>query len=900
MGRPSFYNQPSFAAGEIGPHLYGRVDQELYYIGLRTARNYVIRHYGGASNRAGGYFVGETKDSSKVSRLHRFQFNEIQTYVLEIGDGYMRFCADGGQVIESAVNVSAITKADPGVITANSHGFSNGDDVFIQGIVGMTQLNGRSVRVANVTTNTFEITDYQGADIDTTAYSTYGSGGSVSRIYTITTPWAADEVFGLRFAAKNDTLTVFHPDYFPRDITRTGNTAWTVGLFNPNGGPFQDKNSSDVTVTVDAYTGTGVTLTASADIFDSSMVGELFYIEQDPYDDTKAWEAAKSITAADIRRAGPNYYEAANTATTGSLKPDHLEGSLTDGDNGVEWEYLHSGFGIVEITAYTSATEVTVTVINRLPGNLVSVASGIWAKAAWSESQGYPVSGVYHKQRFIVGGTPFAPNRLWSSAVRLRAAFGNSNPILADEAFTVDLDTVEVNAIRHLVALKQLIALTSGSHQLINGVDNVLDATSPPVADVQENTTCSIVEPIIIGNTAIYVEDTGDLIRSMKYELAGDGFGGIDLTARSPHLFENKTIVDWTYQRRPLQVVWVVQDDGSLIGFTLVEEQKFYAWHRHDTDGTFESVTSIREGRENDVYQICNRTIDGVTKRYIERHASRRKREDVRDYFFVDCGLSYDGRNTSTKTITVSGGVTWAYGESMTLTASASTFTAEDVGNKIVFWYINDEGTSIALRFEITAYTSGTVVTAVATKSVPTAYQNAARTDWEFAKKVFYNFDHLEGKDASVFADGNVVNGLTFTDGTLTIPDAAAVVHAGLGYISDLETLDLAVPGGGSKAKVTNQPKLFITAQETRGIWAATDAFEDESINLNSLDSKFMKLKPRSPDIGYDLPIPAGSDLYEITLNSHWSRKQRVCLRHIDPTPITINCITPEVVLGEG
>jgi len=83
MARADFLNQSAFGAGEIAPYLYGRVDQALYYIGLRTCRNFVVRQYGGVSNRPGSFFIGEVKDSTRPVRLIPFSFNETQTYVIE-------------------------------------------------------------------------------------------------------------------------------------------------------------------------------------------------------------------------------------------------------------------------------------------------------------------------------------------------------------------------------------------------------------------------------------------------------------------------------------------------------------------------------------------------------------------------------------------------------------------------------------------------------------------------------------------------------------------------------------------------------------------------------------------------------------------------------------------------
>ncbi len=72
--------------------------------------------------------------------------------------------------LAAAKTLSAITKASPGVVTSTAHGYSNGDIVFLT-VSGMYQLNDKPVRVANVTSNTFEL-----EGIDTTLFDTFSSG----------------------------------------------------------------------------------------------------------------------------------------------------------------------------------------------------------------------------------------------------------------------------------------------------------------------------------------------------------------------------------------------------------------------------------------------------------------------------------------------------------------------------------------------------------------------------------------------------------------------------------------------------------------------------------------------------------------------------------------------------
>lgn len=970
-------HQPSFAAGEVGPDLWGRVDQELYYIGVRTLLNMVVSQYGGALNRPGTTVIGETKHSGTRScRLIRFSFNDIQTYMLEFGHQYFRVIKDGGYVTDSTVNITAITKANPAVVTSAAHGLSNGQDVYLDSIVGMVELNGRFARVANVAANTFELTDYQGNNINSTNYTTYASGGTASRLYTVTHTIEEADLQDLNFAQSNDVLTIAHNNYHPKDVTRTGHSAWTITDFDNQKGPFKDINATATTLQASAATGS-VTITASASLFTAAMVGDLVYIEQGPDDLTKAWEAGKNIRSEEIRRSGPHFYQAetitgsatvsgvsiaalcivttsaahglvtgdyvyitgvggtteinnqwyyvkkitnttfyimndqftttytdssgwtafASNGTaekgkqTGATKPDWTEGTQVDGDPGIAWTYLHSGFGIVEITGYTNATTVTATVIDRLPANVVSTATDVWALSAWSDAEGYPQAITYHKRRLWFGATTQQSSTLWGSGIGLRTDFSTSNPLLDDEAITLGLETNDMNAIRHLLPLKDMIALTSSSEQLIKGDSSgAVLATEPPNPEVQGYTGASKVMPIIIGNTALFVQDMGSTVQTLQYQLDTDSFGGINLSARSPHIFEDKTIVSWSYQRHPMSVIWCVFDDGSMAGLTFVNEQRVYAWHRHatgvDGEDLWEDVSSIREGNETATYCVVNRQINGVTKRFVERFHTRRFSE-VRDAFFVDCGQTYDGRNTGAVTMTITGGTNWDNTEALTVTASSSTFKSTDVGNAIVFWSEDDDGVAIAYRLTITAYTSATVVTAYVDRTISdTAYRGAARTDWEFAKKKFYAW-HLNGMDVAVLADGNVIDDVAVANGFFTLDTPAAVVHVGIGYTADFETLEMAQPQGNTRYKTLAVPRVVVTVKDTVGL----------KVGVNGLD-KVKLAKQRTVADGYDAATPLKTGHFDVLCNTSWSQAGRICIRQDKPLPLHILSVSPEVILG--
>lgn len=168
---------PSFAKGEIAPALYGRFDVGPYAVAAKRARNMVVLKYGGLTMRPGTRYVGEVYDAAHDLRLLPFQFSLEQAYALEMGQGYMRPVALGGQVLETELAITGITNEAQAVVTSAYHGYAAGDDVYFQGVAGMTEINGRVARVvASISDNQFRI------DLDTRSYGAFtGAAGGVTR-----------------------------------------------------------------------------------------------------------------------------------------------------------------------------------------------------------------------------------------------------------------------------------------------------------------------------------------------------------------------------------------------------------------------------------------------------------------------------------------------------------------------------------------------------------------------------------------------------------------------------------------------------------------------------------------------------------------------------------------------
>ena len=261
--------QTNFTAGELTPKLAGQVDFKKYNNGVEEMQNMTVFPQGGATRRYGSRFVAEVKDSSKSTRIIPFEFNITQSYILELGDQYIRFYKDNGQITNTPKTITGITQANPAVVTVSSHGYSNGDDVWINSVVGMTQLNNRRFRIANVTTNTFEL---QG--VNSTGYTAYASAGTAADVFEIASPFTESQLYEIAFTQSADVMYLVHEDVSPRKLSRTGHTNWTLTEVDFKRGPYLDQNTTSTTMTPSGTSGS-VTITASSSTFVATDVGRL-------------------------------------------------------------------------------------------------------------------------------------------------------------------------------------------------------------------------------------------------------------------------------------------------------------------------------------------------------------------------------------------------------------------------------------------------------------------------------------------------------------------------------------------------------------------------------------------------------------------------------------------------
>lgn len=832
-----------------------RCDLAKYASSVAELYNFFVRKGGGASNRSGTILVYGARPTQEPGPYDDAgppigaatiavpwdSATSTDSYVMEFGNGFIRFTKNG-----ALVTVDSVTD------WSNATAYVIGDLATFEGA------------------NYYCILAHTGHQPPNATYWYALSGYE----YSIPTPYTST-LLGDRgsfcFAQDTDRMLITHGSLLPRELVRVSDTRWTLTAWD-----------------VDASSPTryGIPRIAAPTNLAASDNGST--------NDVRGWavtaiteDLEESLPAFVSAKIPPNRVELTWTASTfiggatGTIKGYNIYKQI----QGV---YLYIGFA-----SGTSFEDVTYT-------PAINADSPPETRSELNTTSGtFPKKVGTFDGRTVLGNFSFNIQAGYASRIGHRQNFTRRFPAAADDSILFQLRGKKISGIRHFVDIGALIAFADSGEWVIEGSSSgALTPTDCYPHQYGGNGASGEVWPIVIGSKAIYVQAQGSILRALGFVSQGGGKNGFqddDLTAFAEHLFQGFTIVSMSYQKTPHSILWAVRDDGKLIGLTYIPDQQILAYHLHETDGVIEDVCCIPENGIYAVYLIVKRTINGTDVRYMERMADR-EIDDIEDAMFLDCALSYDGRNTSVDTMTISGGTNWDNDELLTLTSTQIIFSALEIGNEIWLTGADD----VIYRCAIEAYTTDKIVSVRPDKtiSVASGLRNTATTNWARAVDTISGLDHLEAKEVGVFADGNVVASpnndqydvLTVASGSISLGSCHAHVHVGLPFISDIETLDI---DSVNSETMINKNKLItgldMDVEKTRGLFAGPKAPSNDDVDPLE---RLVEVKPRE-DEDYAEANGLQDGTVDLNIDSEWNGNGRVFIRQVDPLPVTILSIAP-------
>lgn len=929
--------QYAFVAGEVAKRLWGRSDFEKYDFGLARAFNWFVDYRGGASTRPGMEFIDVLADPTYETRYFPFQFSPDteDTYLVVFGRNWIRFVQDGGYVLETAKTISAITEANPGVVTATAHGYSNGDLVILANLGGMVELSGRTVVVANKTTDTFELQDVHGNNINTTAFTTYTSGGSAYRVYTIASPYTHTDLAKLQAFQIRDTLRLTHPEYPIKNLTRADHTSWSISnepTGNVSNRPINLAHSVGSAGTAGVlFCMTAVYADGSESIRsdyryvtntnDYSVSAGFVTVTWDPVPDAVSYRIYRSIIVSDNTQLNNSMqfgyvgFSKGPQFTDNNLIPDFSVGppenynpfapgrlvgiTITNAGSGyaspttsivasggggsgiiiyplVVGGKVVAGYIVNAGSGYTSAPTLTV---NGAGG----VGSGATATATIGPTTGmYPATSTLFQQRQIYAGSDNAPLTIFGSKPGQFKNFDAGEIIISSDAYEFDIEASTVSPIRHLMNMRGGLLLMSaaGIWQLTGGSTLAVTPTNA-FAEPQTYFGAASVEPFNVDTDILYVTEKESTVRLLSYNDYSKLYGGQDMSILSSHLFSrDNEIVRWTYAETPHRLVWAVLRDGTFLAFTIVREQNVFAWCPQGTKGEVKDVICLTENNKDVVYLAVERVINGQTVKYIERFAQREVTYGE-DAICADASLFLAGTVVNT-TLTITEP---DENNDVTLTAGANAFVIGDIGK-----VIRAGGGKII----VTGYTSATVVTGRVVREIvsviptTTLPKPLASGEWTLDAEttVIRGLWHLEGETVAVLGDGSVFNNQVVTNGQITLEAAATRVVIGIPYSCIAQTLPAIARTAIIEGKKKRIVGLAFRRLETLGV--------EVGRTLDTLQG----IKDRTVET-YGEPVQLKTDVKYRPISTKWDENGQTYIVQHNPLPASILGLVSDMELGD-
>jgi len=844
----------NFTGGELSPRLDGRNDLAKYTSGCKTLENLVVYPHGAAARRPGTTFVAEVADSDNKTRLIPFEFSTTQTYMLEFSNLKIRFYKNNGIILEGNKTITGVTKASPGVVTSSSHGYLTGDEIYISGVVGMTELNGKTFLVVKIDANTFSLTDKDGVAINTTNFTTYSSGGIANRVYEIATPYTTAQLFDIKFAQSADVMYITHPAHEVEKLSRTSHTSWSLTDVVFTNGPFQDANITTTTLTP-----------ASASV------------------------GSRNITASAV------------TGINGGV------GFLST-DVGRQ---IHFNAGYATITARTSSTVVVADVTTAFTnGNAITD----WYLGAFSDTTGHPSCVTFFEQRLVFAGTTNQPQAIFFSKSgdyeNMDSNIGGT--IADDDAIVYTIASNQVNAIRFMTSTRTLIIGTAGGEFTVSGggTDSAVTPTNILIKK-QSNHGAANVDAIAVGNATLFLQRAKRKIRELAYNFDVDGYVAPDMTILAEHITEGG-LTQIAYQQEPNQIIYGVREDGEMVGLTYQREQQVTAWHRHIFGGRFGIATLTVSDYANitNGSKIVLTKSDGTTANFRSTTGtagtSEFKTETNNNTTATNLKNAINTHanftatvNSAVVTVTETSHEATGYLtiKSFDNTRLTATSEGKSVIESVAVIPTDDKEyqTWVIVKRTVNGITRRYVeflneLDFDETDNTSFNFLDSALSYSGSAVTTISNLDHLEGQVVSILADGATHPDRTVTSGSITLDRSAKNVKIGLNYISLLQTmrLDAGSQNGTSQAKTKRIYDITVRMFETIGIEVGANLSDMERIPFrNSVDLM-------------DEGIPPFTGDKEVEFRGNYETDGFIFVRQTQPLPFTILSLYPRLATNDG
>lgn len=495
-------------------------------------------------------------------------------------------------------------------------------------------------------------------------------------------PWATADLQKVRHDQSGDIFFVAADGYQQRRIERRATRSWSVVRYEPEDGPFLPINVSKTTIAASAITG-NVTLTASKPLFRSGHVDALFQIIS--AGQTVQVNAVENTFTGTIRVTGVGTARGFTVSRTGTwvatvtLQRSFDEavswidvttytgnGSVVYNDGldnqdilyriGIKTGDFTSGTaaltlaittgsitGVVRVLTYSTNVSVTAEVITALGG---TAATEDWAEGSWSTVRGFPTAVAFHEGRLSWAGRD-------KFNLSISDAFDGFDPDYLGDAAPISrsIGSGPVDTINWLLSMQRLLAGADMAEFSVrsSSLDEPLTPTNfnLKAASTQGSAAVAAVK---VDQSGFFVQQGGVRVYELAWGQTGVDYESSQLSALVPEIGLPQ-ITKIAVQRKPDTRLHCMRSDGTVAMLVFDKLENVVAWLDITTDGLVEDIVVLpgdAGDREDFVYYSINRTIDGATKRYLEKWAFESDVGDLVQNKQADSFIAYNQAASST------------------------------------------------------------------------------------------------------------------------------------------------------------------------------------------------------------------------------------------------------------
>lgn len=838
-----------FRHGVLTPKLKDRPNLDLYKSGVLLGHNWHTQFHGPTNFRPGFMYNRPTRRNNKAW-LITFAFDDNEAYCLEFTEGYMRIHSNTGTITESQKVITGVTQASPGVVTITGHGYDTGDEVYIDGVGGMTDLNGRFFLITRIDANTFSLQDQDGNDFDTTSFDVYTGGGTSAKIYEIASPYKEDSMHLIKYAQKADIMYIDHPLHLPRKLMRSGITDWEFKAYTRTNDPFDQKTITGIT-----QANPGVVTTGASHNLDTG--------------DTVIMEEVGGMTEVNA----VEYHVTKLSDTTFSIQD--LDGNDID----------TSGFG-----AYTSGGY-------GMKGGDAPATCGFYG--------GRLFHGGSDNDPDILNGSRSSDTSTGQSRYD-DFTLGSDADHAVIHGLTSATET-SIARIRFFIGTRQFLGVGTYSGMLkVNGGSDTTPISGTDIASfpVDYHGVANMM-PVAFGNDILYVQRGRRVVSAFKYTIMSDGFESTDETIQSDEI-TRPGIVQMAFVRGTPDRIWACMEDGTLCSLVYNRSEEISAWNSHSVGGDGKVISLASEPQDDREFRlwICvERVVNGVTRRYIEYSVKNPHIPERDEYYsgdeeldkqrfynllfeaqkrqvFLDSALVLDTTQNTSLILSAK------EGEGIDVTVGDNLFTEDDVGKNIQVKHIEGTEEGVAIIVE---YTSATEVKCNVLK--PFSELTYATGEWYLTQQTVSGLDHLEGEAVVALIDGGLESDdltyKTVENGSIELDDKVTYAIIGLPYVGRLKSmpLELLLNTGITPGKVKTISQVNLMFRNSLGVSYGYDPYNLQRIGFR-VGGQFTDRPTRLYSGVKNLP---GFDI--------WGEQRHLWLIQNRPYPCTLNAMVVDTEL---